>query len=178
MRRVRAACWQTVGPRGQADALAGFFVDPVMRLDNNVAGRMNTLQTSLESIGKNSMKHSIIKTALIVLTFWMSDGLSLAGEQQPQGAKQTNAADAAKAATKKSNTAPPKLELVDINSASKAELKKLPGIGDAEAAKIIAGRPYLSKAHLQTRNIVSPGVYMGLQQLVVAKQKDAKFGKK
>ena len=123
------------------------------------------------------MKHSIIKTALIVLTLWMSASLSLAGEQKPQEAKQTNAADTAKAAAKKSKTAPPKVEPVDINSASKEELKKLPGISDADADKIIAGRPYLSKAHLQTRNIVSPGVYLGLRELVVAKQKDAKFAK-
>ena len=123
------------------------------------------------------MKHSIIKTALIALTLWMSASLSLAAEPQPQKAKQTNAADKAKAAAKKSKAAPPKVEPVDINSATKEELKKLPGIGDADADKIIAGRPYLTKAHLQTHNIVSPGVYQGLRHLVVARQKDAKFGK-
>ncbi len=121
------------------------------------------------------MKHSIIKTALIALTLWMSASLSLADEPQPQKAKQTNAADKAKAAAKKSKAAPPKVEPVDINSATKEELKKLPGIGDAEADKIIAGRPYLTKAHLQTHNIVSPDVYQALRQLVVAKQKDSKF---
>ena len=105
----------------------------------------------------------------------MSASLSLADE--PQKAKQTNAVDQAKAVPKKSKAAPPKVEPVDINSATKEELKKLPGIGDAEAARIIAGRPYLSKAHLQTHNVVSPGVYLALSPLVVAKQKDAKFAK-
>ena len=64
---------------------------------------------------------------------------------------------------------------MDVNSATKAELKKLPGIGDAEAARIIAGRPYLSKAHLQTHNIISPMQYQALREYVVARQKDAKF---
>ncbi|HXE50958.1 MAG TPA: helix-hairpin-helix domain-containing protein [Ramlibacter sp.] len=119
----------------------------------------------------------MIKIALIALTLWMSASLSMAEEPQSQKAKQANAAAKAKAAAKKSKPAPPKVELVDINSATKEELKKLPGIGDADADKIIAGRPYLTKAHLQTHNIVSPGVYQAIQQLVVARQKDAKFAK-
>jgi len=123
------------------------------------------------------MKHSIIKTVLIALTLWMSASLSLADEPQSQKAKQANASAKAKAAAKKSKAAPPKVQPVDINSATKEELKKLPGIGDADADKIIAGRPYLTKAHLQTHNIVSPGVYQAIQQLVVARQKDAKFAK-
>ena len=126
------------------------------------------------------MKHSILKTALIALTLAMSASLSLAADVQPQKAKQTNTAKEAtktKAAAKNSKPAQPKVEPVDINSASKEELKKLPGISDADADKIIAGRPYLTKAHLQTHNIVSPGVYQSLRPLVVARQKDAKFTK-
>lgn len=68
-----------------------------------------------------------------------------------------------------------KVKLVDINTASSAELKKLPGISDTEAAKIIAGRPYGSKAWLVTNNIIDAAVYEGLKQQVIAKQpgKDA-----
>jgi DNA uptake protein ComE-like DNA-binding protein len=61
-------------------------------------------------------------------------------------------------------------KLVDLNSASKAELKTLPGIGDAEAAKIIAARPYLSKAELVSKNVIPEGVYVSLKKLIIAKQ--------
>ncbi|HXD41449.1 MAG TPA: helix-hairpin-helix domain-containing protein [Ramlibacter sp.] len=123
------------------------------------------------------MKHRLFRAALIALALCLSASLSLADETQVQKAKQANAAAKAKAAAKKKKPPAPQVELVDINSASKDELKKLPGIGDADADKIIAGRPYLTKAHLQTHNIVSPGVYQAIQQRVVARQKDAKFAK-
>ncbi|MFA6310892.1 MAG: helix-hairpin-helix domain-containing protein [Sterolibacterium sp.] len=68
-----------------------------------------------------------------------------------------------------------KIKLVDLNGATSEELKTLPGIGDAEAAKIIAGRPYGSKAHLVSRNIMTSEMYENLKKQVIAKQpnKDA-----
>jgi competence protein ComEA len=76
------------------------------------------------------------------------------------GAK--SAADDAKAAAK--------AKVVDINTATEAELKSIPGIGDAYAAKIIAGRPYANKSQLKSRNILPAPVYEKTKDLIVAKQ--------
>lgn len=59
---------------------------------------------------------------------------------------------------------------VDINSASSKELKTLPGVTAAEAAKIIAGRPYGSKAQLVSRGVIGEATYQGLRQQIVARQ--------
>ncbi len=66
------------------------------------------------------------------------------------------------------------IKRVDINSASRAELKKLPGIGDVEVDKIIAGRPFLSKVDLVTGKILPEGVYILIKNQIVAKQQAAK----
>lgn len=63
----------------------------------------------------------------------------------------------------------PRAALVDINSASADELKRLPGIGDAEASKIIKGRPYRSKANLVTHKIIPVEVYGKLERRIYAK---------
>jgi hypothetical protein len=60
---------------------------------------------------------------------------------------------------------------VDINSASKAQLMTLPGIGEAEAKKIIAGRPFRSKARLVADNILPQAAYDALKGRIVAVQK-------
>jgi DNA uptake protein ComE-like DNA-binding protein len=64
--------------------------------------------------------------------------------------------------------ATPKKKQVNLNAASREELKALPGGSDEEAARIIAGRPYNSKADLVTRKIISDGRYGAIKTLVVA----------
>ena len=60
--------------------------------------------------------------------------------------------------------------LVDLNSASKADLMKLPGIGEAISAKIIAGRPWSNKSQLLSKGLVTKPVYDKLSASVIAKQ--------
>lgn len=62
----------------------------------------------------------------------------------------------------------PSPQQIDINRASREQLKTLPGIGDAEAARIIAGRPYVSKADLVTKKVLPEGLYISIRYRIIA----------
>ena len=59
---------------------------------------------------------------------------------------------------------------VDLNHASKAQLTGLPGIDDAAADRIIAGRPYSSEHELLERRIVSRDEYNKIADSVTVKK--------
>jgi competence protein ComEA len=61
-------------------------------------------------------------------------------------------------------------QLLDINTATEAELRALKGVGDIRAANIIKNRPYKGKDELVQKNIIPPAVYAGIKDKIIAKQ--------
>ncbi len=116
------------------------------------------------------------KSALVVVSLLLSAGLGIAAETKAPAAvkadSKTSAAavkENAKARAADTKT-PAKAMLIDINSANEAELKSVPGIGDAYAAKIIAGRPYANKTQLKSRKVVPSILYEQVKDKLIAKQ--------
>lgn len=130
------------------------------------------------------MKRSTLFAALSATLLFCATNLSIAADSAHDPADDSATARKAKEPSKKPTAQreakmkeAAKIKPVDINGATADELKKLPGISDAEAAKIIAGRPYGSKAHLVSRNIIASEVYEGLKQQVIARQPNKDAGK-
>jgi len=112
------------------------------------------------------------------LAYAQGDASSTTPSTTPAPAKQTAPATSATHAAYKSHTAAkhamkPK---VDLNSATREELMKLPGVGDATADKIIAARPFKAKGELLSKNLRSKKEYAAISMHVIAKQEHEASG--
>lgn len=127
------------------------------------------------------MQSRIIKSVTLALTLWLSASLTMAADKAQEATTPTaGAAKAAEGSVKAKTPVKPSKgkkvvpkNLLDINSASKEALMKLPGIDAAAAEKIIAGRPYLTKTHLVSNGIIDRASYEGLKGQVIARQNKA-----
>jgi len=61
-----------------------------------------------------------------------------------------------------------KADLLDLNTATQAQLSTLPGMGREYVRRVIANRPYTAKNQLVTRGILPQTEYEKIADLVVA----------
>lgn len=107
-------------------------------------------------------KRSFAAVSFAALAFLFLASVSI-GQTKTTHKSATKAPSASSSAMANAN-------LVDLNSATKEQLDALPGIGDAYAQKIIAGRPYKAKSDLVRKKILPAATYKKIAGMVIAKQ--------
>ena len=101
--------------------------------------------------------------AVLIFLLSLMNGTAIGQNAEPGSKPEAMAGQMAKAVADK----------LDINSATKDQLKELPGIGDAYSQKIIDGRPYRAKNQLVQKKIIPQAVYEKIKDLIIAKQPKA-----
>ena len=87
---------------------------------------------------KSIERKLMAQIAVLVFALSLVNGVAIAQTNEPGSKPEVMAAPAQMAK-------PAATDKLDINTATKDQLKALPGIGDAYSQKIIDGRPYRAK---------------------------------
>lgn len=120
------------------------------------------------------LKDMFLRSKLLVVFMLLATTFAFASEPAVKRAE-ANKSDSIKLEQKStidstSTKSAVKGKIIDINTATEAELKSIPGIGSAYASKIIAARPYANKAQLKSRNVLPASVYEQVKDLIIARQ--------
>jgi competence protein ComEA len=114
-------------------------------------------------------KKLMAQIAVLVFALSLVGNAAVAQNAEPGGTAPEIIAAAAPAQSAMA-PAPSSTNKLDINTATKDQLKALPGIGDAYSQKIIDGRPYRAKNELVQKKIVPQATYDKIKDSIIAKQ--------
>ncbi len=118
------------------------------------------------------MKRFTVSLAAAALV--LSLGVAAHADETTGSAPATTPAPEAKAAHHghhhKGSMAGKESSALDLNSASKEDLMKLPGVDDATADKIVAARPFAMRSELVKKSVVSRLEYSKIKSKVNTKK--------
>ncbi len=110
---------------------------------------------------------AVILTAIIVLSSGLMQATAKDQNASTTGNQSTSKVETG---TKSDAVKTTKADLIDINSATKDQLKTIAGIGDSYADAIIKGRPYKAKNQLTSKKILPAATYKEISSKIIAKQ--------
>ncbi len=114
----------------------------------------------------------------LVAIFALTSGIALAQDQATTTKTKTKTTQTKATKAEAKESAPKAGPKLDINTASKEDLEKLPGIGPATSQKIVDGRPYQNKHELVTKKVVSQSEYSKIKDDIIAHQPKSAAAKK